>query len=139
MGVEHFDIHEKIFDVNTLDKIQLRAYAIANKFEKIPGFPIGLISMSSEELQRFNYQKGDTEGLVNVILSIEGISIGLFLMESQDGVKMSFRSKGSYFVNDFAEKNFSGGGHKYAAGGFSSDSLNVTISRFKALVDELIQ
>ena len=54
MGVEHFDIHEKIFDVNTLDKIQLRAYAIANKFEKIPGFPIGLISMSSEELQRFN-------------------------------------------------------------------------------------
>ena len=138
MGVEHFKIHEAIFDVNTLDKIQLRAYAIANKFEKIPGFPIGLISMSSEELQRFNYQKGDTEGLVNVILSIEGISIALFLMEAQDGIKMSFRSKGTYFVNDFAEKNFSGGGHKYAAGGFSSDSLNVTISRFKALVDELI-
>ena len=138
MGVEHFKIHEAIFDVNTLDKIQLRAYAIANKFEKIPGFPIGLISMSSEELQRFNYQKGDTEGLVNVILSIEGISIALFLMEAQDGIKMSFRSKGSYFVNDFAKKNFSGGGHKYAAGGFSADSLNVTISRFKALVDELI-
>jgi bifunctional oligoribonuclease and PAP phosphatase NrnA len=138
MGVEHFDIHEKIFDVNTLDKIQLRAYAIANKFEKISGYPIGLISMSSEELQRFNYQKGDTEGLVNVILSIEGISIALFLMEAQDGIKMSFRSKGSYFVNDFAKKNFSGGGHKYAAGGFSADSLNVTISRFKALVDELI-
>ena len=138
MGVEHFKIHEAIFDVNTLDKIQLRAYAIANKFEKIPGFPIGLISMSSEELQRFNYQKGDTEGLVNVILSIEGISIALFLMEAQDGIKMSFRSKGTYFVNDFAEKNFSGGGHKYAAGGFSTDSLNVTISRFKALVDELI-
>jgi bifunctional oligoribonuclease and PAP phosphatase NrnA len=138
MGVEHFDIHEKIFDVNTLDKIQLRAYAIVNKFEKISGYPIGLISMSSEELQRFNYQKGDTEGLVNVILSIEGISIALFLMEAQDGIKMSFRSKGSYFVNDFAKKNFSGGGHKYAAGGFSADSLNVTISRFKALVDELI-
>jgi len=138
MGVEHFDIHEKIFDVNTLDKIQLRAYAIANKFEKIPGFPIGLISMSSEELQRFNYQKGDTEGLVNVILSIEGISIALFLMEAKEGIKMSFRSKGAFFVNDFAEKNFSGGGHKYAAGGFSSESLNVTISRFKALVSELI-
>ena len=138
MGVVHFKIHEKIFDVNTLDKIQLRAYAIANKFEKIPGFPIGLISMSSEELQRFNYQKGDTEGLVNVILSIEGISIALFLMEAKEGIKMSFRSKGAFFVNDFAEKNFSGGGHKYAAGGFSSESLNVTISRFKALVSELI-
>jgi phosphoesterase RecJ-like protein len=58
-------------------------------------------------------------------------------MEAQDGVKMSFRSKGAFFVNDFAEKNFSGGGHKYAAGGFSSESLNVTISRFKSLVDEL--
>ena len=138
MGVVHFKIHEEIFDVNTLDKIQLRAYAIANKFEKIPGLPIGLISLSSDELQRFNYQKGDTEGLVNVILSIEGISIALFLMEAQDGIKMSFRSKGTYFVNDFAEKNFSGGGHKYAAGGFSSDTLNVTISRFKSLLDELI-
>jgi len=138
MGVEHFKIHEKIFDVNTLDKIQLRAYAIANKFEKIPGLPIGLISLSSDELQRFNYQKGDTEGLVNVILSIEGISIALFLMEAQEGIKMSFRSKGAFFVNDFAEKNFSGGGHKYAAGGFSSDTLNVTISRFKSLLDELI-
>ena len=51
---------------------------------------------------------------------------------------MSFRSKVAFFVNDFAEKNFSGGGHKYAAGGFSSESLNVTISRFKALVSELI-
>jgi len=100
--------------------------------------PIGLISLSSDELQRFNYQKGDTEGLVNVILSIEGISIALFLMEAQEGIKMSFRSKGAFFVNDFAEKNFSGGGHKYAAGGFSSESLNVTISRFKALVSELI-
>jgi len=138
MGVVHFKIHEDIFDVNTLDKIQLRAYAIANKFEKIPGLPIGLISLSSDELQRFNYQKGDTEGLVNVILSIEGISIALFLMEAQEGIKMSFRSKGTYFVNDFAEKNFSGGGHKYAAGGFSSESLNLTISRFKSLVDELI-
>ena len=138
MGVVHFKIHEEIFDVNTLDKIQLRAYAIANKFEKIPGLPIGLISLSSDELQRFNYQKGDTEGLVNVILSIEGISIALFLMEAQDGIKMSFRSKGTYFVNDFAEKNFSGGGHKYAAGGFSLDTLNVTISRFKSLLDELI-
>jgi len=138
MGVVHFKIHEEIFDVNTLDKIQLRAYAIANKFEKIPGYPIGLISLSSEELQRFNYQKGDTEGLVNVILSIEGISIALFLMEAQEGIKMSFRSKGAFFVNDFAEKNFSGGGHKYAAGGFSSESLNLTISRFKSLLDELI-
>lgn len=138
MGVVHFKIHEDIFDVNTLDKIQLRAYAIANKFEKIPGLPIGLISLSSDELQRFNYQKGDTEGLVNVILSIEGISIALFLMEAQDGIKMSFRSKGAFFVNDFAEKNFSGGGHKYAAGGFSSETLNVTISRFKSLLDELI-
>ena len=138
MGVEHFKIHEEIFDVNTMDKIQLRAYAIANKFEKIPGLPIGLISLSSDELQRFNYQKGDTEGLVNVILSIEGISIALFLMEAKEGIKMSFRSKGAFFVNDFAEKNFSGGGHKYAAGGFSSESLNVTISRFKSLLDELI-
>jgi bifunctional oligoribonuclease and PAP phosphatase NrnA len=138
MGVEHFKIHEIIFDENSLDQIQLRAYAIANNIQKIENYPVALISLSADELRRFKYQKGDAEGLVNVILSIEGISIALFLMEAQEGIKMSFRSKGSYIVNEFAEKYFLGGGHKYAAGGFSKDSLSLTITRFKSLVSELI-
>ncbi len=138
MGVVHFKIHEMIFDGNTLDQIQLRAFAIANNIEKIDNYPVALISLSADELERFNYKKGDTEGLVNVVLSIEGISIALFLMEAPEGIKLSFRSKGEYIVNEFAEKYFLGGGHKYAAGGLSKVSLSETIIRFKSLVSKLM-
>ena len=60
-------------------------------------------------------------------------------MENDEGkVKMSFRSKGKYYVNDFAKKHFNGGGHKYAAGGFSELSLhetrNLVIEHYKELL-----
>jgi phosphoesterase RecJ-like protein len=97
------------------------------------------VSRSNEELDRFNFQKGDTEGLVNVILSIQGISVAVFFKEEKDGVKISFRSKGNYYVNEFAANYFSGGGHKYAAGGYSSADLNVTINQFRALLGKLFQ
>jgi phosphoesterase RecJ-like protein len=139
IGVNHVEIHEAIYDVNTVSRLQLRGYAIAEKLELFPGLPIGMISLTLEELHRFHYQKGDTEGLVNVILSIEGISVAAFFVEHEDGIKISFRSKGAYFVNEFSAKHFMGGGHQYAAGGFSNDSLNVTIDRFRSLLGELTQ
>lgn len=139
IGVNHVEIHEAIYDVNTVSRLQLRGYAIAEKLELFPGLPIGMISLTLEELHRFHYQKGDTEGLVNVILSIEGISVAAFFVEHEDGIKISFRSKGEYFVNEFSAKHFMGGGHQYAAGGFSNDSLNVTIDRFRSLLGELTQ
>lgn len=139
IGVKHHEIHEAIYDVNTIDRLQLRGYAIAEKLELHPDFPLGIISLSKEELDRFHFQKGDTEGLVNVILSIEGISVAAFFKEENEGVKISFRSKGNYYVNEFASKYFSGGGHKYAAGGQTSSDLNVTMNQFRSLVGELFQ
>ncbi|MBM3185397.1 MAG: bifunctional oligoribonuclease/PAP phosphatase NrnA [Bacteroidetes bacterium] len=139
IGVKHHEIHEAIYDVNTIDRIQLRGYAIAEKLELHPDYPLGIISLSKEELDRFHFQKGDTEGLVNVILSIEGISVAAFFKEENEGVKISFRSKGNYYVNEFAAKYFSGGGHKYAAGGQTSSDLNVTMNQFRSLVGELFQ
>jgi bifunctional oligoribonuclease and PAP phosphatase NrnA len=126
-GVLPFKIHESIFDQNTGDQLKLRGFAVSDKMELLEDSPVGLISLSMEELNRFNYKKGDTEGLVNVILSIKGISIAIFMVENDEGkVKMSFRSKGTYYVNDFAKKHFNGGGHKYAAGGFCERSLSET-------------
>ena len=138
-GVEPHIIHEKVFDQNTKERIQLRSYAISNKFIHIEGTPIAYISLSHEELKRYDYQKGDTEGLVNVPLSIKGISISVFMKENEDGkVKMSFRSKGKYFVNEFAKKYFDGGGHKYAAGGISHDNLEETIKKLILHLKDLI-
>ena len=138
-GVHAHEIHELFYDQNSSDQIQLRGFAVSDKLEVLDGKPIGIISLTLEELNRFNYQKGDTEGLVNVILSIKGISIAVFMMENKEGkIKMSFRSKGQYYVNEFAQKYFNGGGHKYAAGGFSERTMEETRKRLITHCSELL-
>jgi phosphoesterase RecJ-like protein len=135
--INHSLIHEAINDVNTLDRLRLKGFACSDKLVVNEKDKYAYITLTQEELERYNYQKGDTEGLVNVILSIEGFSIAAFFMETNDGVKISFRSKGDYFVNEFSSRNFQGGGHQYAAGGFSPDSLEKTLERFESLTGEL--
>lgn len=138
-GVTSHEIHELFYDQNTSDQIKLRGYAVSDKLELLDGKPIGIISLNLEELNRFNYNKGDTEGLVNVILSIKGISIAVFMVENTEGqIKMSFRSKGLHYVNEFARKYFNGGGHKYAAGGFSEASMEETKNTFLTHCNEIL-
>jgi phosphoesterase RecJ-like protein len=136
-GLEHHLIHEAVYDVNSVTRLQLRGYAIAEKLQLFPNYRIGIMSLSKDDLKRFDYQKGDTEGLVNVILSIEGYDLGVFLMETEDGVKLSFRSKGQRFVNTFAQTHFNGGGHQYAAGGFLAADLKTTLAKLESLLVEM--
>lgn len=139
-GIAHWQIHQDVFDHNSLDQLQLRGYAISEKLVLLnntdKSIPAGYISLTREDLSRFNYKTGDTEGLVNVILSIEGVKVAVLMQEKEDGIKMSFRSKDGIFVNDLAKEHFNGGGHKYAAGGISFDSFEVTISKLRSLMEQ---
>lgn len=137
-GVKHFEIHEAVFDTNTIDRIRLKGYALSEKLVLIPGIPVAYASLSEEELNRFNYQKGDTEGLVNQILGIQGIKMAVFFAEKDEKVKISFRSKGEYVVNQLANDHFEGGGHAYASGGISFVSLDETIAKFVTNVKNYI-
>lgn len=137
-GVKHFEIHEAVFDTNTIDRIRLKGYALSEKLVLIPGIPVAYASLSEEELHRFNYQKGDTEGLVNQILGIQGIKMAVFFAEKDGKVKISFRSKGEYVVNQLANDHFEGGGHAYASGGISFVSLDETIAKFVTNVKNYI-
>lgn len=135
-GVVHYEVHERVFDTNTVDRLKLRGYALSEKLEIIPAKPIAYISLTDAELTRFNYKKGDTEGLVNMALSVEGIKVAAFFAEKEGIVKISFRSKGEYHVNELAAKHFEGGGHKYAAGGMSSEGITAAIEKFRSLINE---
>lgn len=135
MGVQHYKIHENTFDQNSINRLRLRGYATSEKLELLHNGKIAIISLTEEELNRFHHQKGDTEGLVNIALSIEGVKAAAFFAEKDAKIKISFRGKGDYEVNQLANDHFSGGGHKYAAGGISDLSMNDTISKFKALLD----
>lgn len=133
-GVNHAHIHEAVYDSNTIDRLQLRSHILANNLELLKDFPVAILFATQADMDQFNYQKGDTEGLVNVALSVEGVKVAVFFSEQADKVKISFRSKGDYVVNELASSHFSGGGHKYASGGVSFLSLDETISNFKQVV-----
>lgn len=136
LGAENAFIHESIHDDKTEGRIKLLGYCLSEKLKIFPEYHAGLISLSKDELQRFNYQKGDTEGIVNYILAIKGIKMAAFVVERDGIIKLSFRSKGNFDVNKFARTHFNGGGHANAAGGQSEDSLDETVMRIVELLPE---
>lgn len=135
-GVKHFFVHEKVYDCNTEDKIKLVGYASSEKFKVLKEYNAAYIYLSQKELDRFNYKSGDTEGLVNMGLSLDGIKLSAFFVERNGSIKVSLRSKGTFDVNLFARKHFEGGGHKNAAGGSSNLSLEEVVVKFTGLLKE---
>jgi phosphoesterase RecJ-like protein len=134
-GVESYQVHEAVFDTNTLDRLKIRGYTINEKLELLQEGKTALISLSKDELEKFNVRKGDTEGLVNVGLSIVGVTRSIFLKESDGIIKISFRSKGKDNpINVIAQEYFSGGGHANAAGGKWDGSLEEAIEKIKEVL-----
>ena len=130
-GISHFEIHNKIYDNNKPERLKLLSHALG-KITIIDGFNSCYISLSQEELDKFNYEKGDTEGIVNYGLSIKDIKFAIIFMENikDDVIRISLRSRGDFDVNEFSKNVFGGGGHKNAAGAVSKLGLNETINYF---------
>ncbi len=95
-----------------------------------------LIAITKKDLLRYEIKTGDTEGLVNYPLSIQGIRLAAIVIDRDEERKWSFRSKGDFDVNTFARKYFEGGGHFNAAGGRSSASLEDTVEHFMQAIQE---
>jgi bifunctional oligoribonuclease and PAP phosphatase NrnA len=133
-GAENALNHNRIYDDNSENRIRLLGYALTDKLEVIPELRTAFFALSHEEHEHFNFQKGDTEGLVNYGLTMRGIVFSAFFAERDGIIKCSFRSKGKFDVNQFARENFNGGGHTNAAGGASQLSLKDTVAKFTKLL-----
>jgi phosphoesterase RecJ-like protein len=129
-GLDHEMVHRQVYDSNLLDRMRLVGYALSEKLVQLDDAKVAYIALSKDELASYNYRPGDTEGLVNQALSLVGVNMAAFIREGNNQVKLSLRSKGKFDVNEFARAHFNGGGHKNAAGGASSDSLEETTNRF---------
>ncbi|WP_299007114.1 bifunctional oligoribonuclease/PAP phosphatase NrnA [uncultured Tenacibaculum sp.] len=134
-GAENDRIHSNVQDSNSYDRLLLLGQALSN-MKVLPEYKTAFITLTEEEKRRFNYEKGDTEGVVNYALSLKGIVFAaIFIEDEEQGIiKISFRSKGNFSVNQFARNYFNGGGHDNAAGGRSDESMEDTIARFKTLL-----
>ncbi len=137
-GVENSTIHNQLFDKSSYSRLQLLGRALQN-MKLMTDYKTSYITLSQEELDTYNFQKGDTEGIVNYGLSIDGIEFtAIFIENTADGIiKISFRSQGSFDVNQFSRNYFGGGGHINAAGGKSDKSLQETIADFERIVKEI--
>jgi phosphoesterase RecJ-like protein len=136
-GVAHHLIHERLGDNNTASKLRLQGYAISQKLEILEKYKVAIISLSKEELAEYHYEKGDTDNLANMALSIKGMVAAIVFSERDGIMKISFRSKGEQNpVNVLAGDHFNGGGHANAAGGMSELTVSETLEKLKSLIPE---
>lgn len=130
-------IHHLIYDTFTENRMRLLGFCINERLKILPEFRTAYIYLSQADLAAYNFQDGDTEGVVNYGLALQGIRLALFFTEKDNQtVKISLRSKGDFSVNEFARKHFNGGGHRNAAGAKSHLSLAATLDQFEALLPQ---
>jgi phosphoesterase RecJ-like protein len=119
VGAQPHAIHTRLYDANPLSRLHTFGHGLQSA-ELLAGGRAAILSLGLADLEAAGYVAGDSEGLVNWGLSVDGVEVSVLLREDAAGlVKMSFRSTGDRDVNEFARSHYSGGGHRNAAGGAS--------------------
>ena len=136
MGLDHTKIHDNIYDNFHENRLRFIGHVLLNRMQVFYEYNTALITIPKTDLLRFEIKTGDTEGLVNYPLTIQGIKMAAIVIDRDEERKWSFRSKGNVDVNTFARNYFDGGGHFNAAGGRTYDSLEKTVQKFKAALEE---
>ncbi len=136
LGVKDYILQDLIFNSLTEKHLRLLGYCLYKRMEILEEYNTGIITLTKEDYNRFDIQRGDTEGIVNYLLKIKDVVLAAFITEQPTIVKLSLRSKGDFSVQEIARKHFKGGGHKNASGGASFQSLHTTVRRFKRLLPE---
>ena len=135
-GINIPQIYNNVYNSFTEGRARLFGYAINRKMKMLRKGTVAYMSLTEEEMRRFWFQQGDSEGFVNYPLSIKKMRMSAIFIEHKDFIRVSLRSRGAVDVNLFASRYFEGGGHHNAAGGKSYVSMEETIARFEAAVEE---
>lgn len=135
-GIQKEKIINLIYNNFSCDRIRLKGFALNQRMVVIPEFRSAYIYLSKDDLKAYNHVKGDTEGFVNMPLSIKGICFAALFIEKDNFIKLSFRSKGTFPSHEFASLYFSGGGHLNASGGEYADTLENAIAYFLKVLEE---
>jgi bifunctional oligoribonuclease and PAP phosphatase NrnA len=135
-GFSHTKVHENIYDNFLENRLRFIGMVLLNRMEIMYEYNTALMAVSKNDLLKFDIKTGDTEGLVNYPLTIQGIKLAAIVIDRDEERKWSFRSKGEFDTNAFARTYFNGGGHYNASGGKSSETLEKTIQKFKQSIRE---
>ena len=135
-GVDKDQLLNIVYNNFSVDRMRLMGLALNQRMTVLSEYRTAYIHLTKKDLADFNHVKGDTEGFVNLPLSIKGINFSVLFVEKDNFVKLSFRSKGKFPVNEFASRYFTGGGHRNASGGEYYDTLENTIKYFLKVLEE---
>ena len=135
-GIDKDRIIDLVYNNFSYDRMRLQGFALNKRMVVLPEYKSAYIYLTKDDLNNYNHIKGDTEGFVNLPLSIKGIIFSTLFVEKDNFVKLSFRSKGQFPVNEFAARYFSGGGHLNAAGGEYFNTLENTIAYLLKILKE---
>jgi phosphoesterase RecJ-like protein len=135
-GAPNSRIHELVYNSASENRLRFLGHCLSNCLEVLPEFNTAIITVNKHDLEKYDVNTGDTEGVVNYALSIASIRLAAFIVERNDKVKLSLRSKGDFPANEICKLYFSGGGHRNAAGGQSTASLQEVVNQFKLILPE---
>lgn len=132
-GIDKDEIYRRVFNTHSEGRLRLMGYVLYDKMQVFPLFNAALITLTRSEQRKFQYSKGDTEGFVNIPLSIKNVCFSVFLREDteKDMIKVSLRSVGSFPCNKVAAEFFNGGGHLNASGGEFYGTMEEAVEVFK--------
>lgn len=135
-GISIPDIHVNVYNSFTEGRARLFGHVINRKMKIFHNGTVAHMSLTADELRRFWFQQGDSEGFVNYPLTIKKMKMSAMFTEHSDFIRVSLRSRGDIDVNLFAQRYFNGGGHRNAAGGKSFMTMDETIKHYEACVKE---
>lgn len=135
-GIDKDLIYRRVFYNYSFGRMKLIGYMMYKKLRYYPKRNAALLTLTYEEAQKFNCNKGDTEGIVNMPLQIKGVRFTCFFREESPGkINVSLRSVDNFPCNKVAEMFFNGGGHKNASGGEVRGSMEQAVKLFGKLLD----
>jgi phosphoesterase RecJ-like protein len=135
-GAVNWQIYNLIYNNSSENRLRFLGVCLSERLEVLYEYNTAIIAVTKQDLEKYKITTGETEGIVNYALSIAGIRLAAFIVERSDKVKLSLRSKGDFPANEICKKYFNGGGHRNAAGGMSTESLEHVIKQFKLILPE---
>lgn len=136
LGINKDKIYDRVNNTFSESRERLMGYTISQKMKLFERYKASMISLTKEELEQYNFKKGDSEGFVNIPLSVKGIVFSAFFRQDREYVKVSLRSKGNFPANKVAEQYFNGGGHKNAAGGEFFGTIEEAEQLFESILPQ---
>ncbi len=135
-GVKVDEVQQLVYNNFSENRLRLVGHSLASKMKVFPEHRAAYISLTRAELNSFGYVLGDTEGIVNLPLSIKGMVLSALFTENTNHIKVSLRSRGNFPANRICEQAFNGGGHLNAAGGKSFTTMEQTQKIFEEIIEK---